>query len=302
MAFFILFKVKPTVICATEPDAWLLACIAKLFFRNKVVADIREVYEDRIIGFPSILKRPSLALLKFTMKGLSGFTDEIIHVSKERQDVYSYLKKKGKIIVYYPDLQEKLIKDHEKCHQNFQVIHAGSLRDKYGASEILSAFEIISKSDIPVKLIVLGGTAGPIKATNKIPFLIRKGVLEILPQMDFEKVLMYMEGGSLGLNIVLPVDQSHYLAQPRKLYEYLSKGLPFVASDVPTIRKVYEKWHCGKLVKSNDSAAIAKAIMEAYTDKEWLMKASCRAFTAHQQEYNWHLENQKLVHIFSELK
>jgi glycosyltransferase involved in cell wall biosynthesis len=186
----------------------------------------------------------------------------------------------------------------KRDHSVFNVLHAGALRDKYGASEIIRAFDYLARNSLPIKLVVLGGTAGPIMEVDLLDKLKRKGVIEIFQQVSFDEVLKKMETSSIGLNIVLPVDQSHYLAQPRKLYEYLSRALPVIAADVPTIREVILKWKCGKLVDPYSDLAISKAIIFAFENKDWLEKAASQSFVAHCTEYNWQLEESKLIKVF----
>lgn len=295
-----LFKTKPDIVVATEPDSWFISILCKPFVKYKIVADIREVYEDRIDGFPKWFRKPGLYMLKKFMKFSSRYTNEIIHVSEERQKVYAYLMQKGKVIVYYPDLNNDVQSDTSTT-EDFIVIHAGALREKYGANQIIDAFSIIGGQNLNIKLYVLGGTAGKITNQHVLDELVSKGGVKLINQVPYEIVLEYLGKSKIGLNIVLPVDQSHYLAQPRKLYEYLSRGLPFVAAKVPTVEKVKEKWNNGIVVDPYSAIEIANAIIYYFQHDEARKIASMNAMTSHVNEYNWESQKGKFVEIFNEL-
>jgi glycosyltransferase involved in cell wall biosynthesis len=296
-----LFNTKPNVVVATEPDSWVIAVFCRYLIKNEVIADIREVYEDRIDGIPKLLRSISLYFLKKVMLYCSRHTIEIIHVSKERQDVYSYLDKPGKVVVYYPELNLRPNPTGENETNEFIVIHAGALREKYGANEILGAFTILSKKYDQIKLYVLGGTAGFIKEQALLNTLVDKGVIRLYNQVPFNIVLEFLMKSKIGLNIVLPVDKSHYLAQPRKFYEYLSMGLPVVAANVPTIDRVVNKWKNGMTVNPYCSEDIAQAIEFYFLNEDARLTASENAISSHLSEYNWDLQRPNYLMIFKNL-
>jgi len=99
---------------------------------------------------------------------------------------------------------------------------------------------------------------------------------------------------------VLPLD-SYVNAQPTKMFEYMSGGLPVIASDFPVYRKIVESADCGLLVDPLNPAAIAEAIV-------WLMQNPSRAYEMGQNgkraiadRYNWEREAESLVATYEEL-
>lgn len=296
-----IIKTKPNVIVATEPDSWLVAVLCKYFLKNRIVADIREVYEDRIAGFPKVFKPLGLYLTKSLMSFCSKHTDEIIHVSEERQKVYRYLNIPGKVVIYYPNLYKEVSKNDAGNSGEFIVVHAGALRAKYGASQIIDAFSLLSLKHQKIILYVLGGTAGPIENKEQLKSLVSKGTIKIIEQVPYSTVLDFLGKSKVGLNIVLPVDESHYLAQPRKLYEYLSMGLPFVAAKVPTIENVAKRWGNGITVDPYSHEEIAKALEFYYLNEDARLEASVSALKSHVEEFNWERQIPNYISIFSKL-
>jgi glycosyltransferase involved in cell wall biosynthesis len=74
-------------------------------------------------------------------------------------------------------------------------------------------------------------------------------------------VAALIKGADVGLSLVLPVDVTHRLASPTKLFEYMMAGLPVIGSDVPEIREVVARWNCGLLVDAAKPHEIAAAII-----------------------------------------
>lgn len=94
---------------------------------------------------------------------------------------------------------------------------------------------------------------------------------------------------------------NHVEAQPNKLFEYMSAGLPVIASDFALWRKIVHNVGCGLLVDPTDPAAIAEAM-------KWMFAhpAEAEAMGRHGQEavrsqYNWAREAEKLITLYETL-
>ena len=95
--------------------------------------------------------------------------------------------------------------------------------------------------------------------------------------------------------------ENHIMSQPNKLFEYMSAGLPVVASDFPLWRSIIQEVGCGLLVDPTNPAAIAEAI-------RWLLERPAEAESmglrgreAVRRIYNWENEQQKLVELYARL-
>jgi glycosyltransferase involved in cell wall biosynthesis len=297
-----LFFIKPDIIFCEQPDSWLIAIIVKWFTGSMVIADLRETYEVRATIFPAPTKVMVRAIIKKTMSWLSYFTDQIVHVSEERQEVYSYLHKKGIVVHYYPELGhfpgiETIEKKWSKKEESVTIIHAGPLSWGYAANELLKAIEIV-KDQIPkMRFIVLGGVKDETGLIDKklLKSLLENGTLDLLPSIPYKEVTMWLARSDIGINLVLPINIGHILAAPRKLYEYLAAGLAVVGADVPTIRTVIQQSDCGVVVNPESSEDIARGILELVENPCLLRRFGKNARKASEEKYNW--ENEKLKFI-----
>lgn len=296
-----LVKVRPDIVICSELDVWLIAVSMKWLLGFKVIADLREVYDDRSLAFPRPIQTHMRGALRLAMKWLSRFTDEIIHVSPERQQVYGYLAKPGVIVASYPDIDlfrsntdSQRVKREESEENLVRAIHVGALRPTYASNELLDAMVIAARSCSQLRFTVLGGIAGELRNTKVLDELSASGVLDLVQQVPFSEVVRRLHESDIGINLVLPIDTAHYLAAPQKLYEYMAAGLPIVAADVPTIHRVITEADCGVLVDPSSPKDIAAALTKLTQDAELRKALGWNASQAAEREYDWKPQAQRL--------
>lgn len=100
-----------------------------------------------------------------------------------------------------------------------------------------------------------------------------------------------------GLVLFYP-EPNHINAQPNKLFEYMSAGLPLIASDFPLWREQVSAIGCGWLVNPLDPHAIAAAIARALTESEEAAAMGQRGRAAVETQFNWEREARKLVDLY----
>lgn len=290
-------QVKPDILFCSEPDAWLVAVLSKKQYGCKVLVDLQEVYDDRALAFPKPLQGVIRASLRQLMRILSQHTDEIIHVSLERQQAYNYLSKPGIIIGSYPELRLFPSQDAVKTAAQsgtITAIHVGALRPTYASEQLLEAMQIVADMAPEVRFIVLGGISGTLKNADLIELLTASGVLEFVQQVPFSEVVNRLRSSDIGINLVLPVDTAHRLAAPQKLYEYFAAGLPVVVADVPTLRRVVTEHECGVVVDGASPRSIADGIILLTRNQEVRKKMGLNAREAAEGEFNWESQTVKL--------
>jgi glycosyltransferase involved in cell wall biosynthesis len=94
---------------------------------------------------------------------------------------------------------------------------------------------------------------------------------------------------------------NHVDAQPNKMFEYMSAGIPVIASDFPLWREIVEGNRCGICVEPTDPAAIARAIDHLVTHPEEAAEMGRNGLLAVQSRYNWSVEEAKLIDLYQRL-
>ena len=178
------------------------------------------------------------------------------------------------------------------------VVYVGALSEARGKREMIEAVHLVARQ-IPVKLVIAGRVFSGAREEDSLTG--SKGLVEYAGVLDRRQVGDLLARARAGL-VVLHPTRGYVHAQPTKLYEYMSAGLPLVASDFPTWRSTVESAGCGLLVDPLRPEAIADALL-------WLLRHSAEAAEMGQkglravaEKYNWERESQQLLATYAELQ
>jgi glycosyltransferase involved in cell wall biosynthesis len=104
-----------------------------------------------------------------------------------------------------------------------------------------------------------------------------------------------------GLVTFLPVP-NHVDAQPNKMFEYMSAGVPVIASHFPLWREIVEGNECGLCVDPQDPVAIAGAVNRLVEDTVLAQRMGENGRRAVMERYNWAAEEKKLLAFYERLQ
>lgn len=94
---------------------------------------------------------------------------------------------------------------------------------------------------------------------------------------------------------------NHVDAQPNKMFEYMSAGIPVIASDFPLWREIIVGSDCGLCVDPMDAVSIANAVDALVSDKPRAERLGANGKRAVEEVYNWAREEPKLINLYREL-
>lgn len=167
-----------------------------------------------------------------------------------------------------------------------------------GITTIRGINQLIKASDFINGVIEI---AGPI-ASEDIEKNIRiRNNVNYLGVLDRGKVRELLVRSMGGLVTFLP-EPNHINAQPNKMFEYMSAGIPVICSDFPLWRKIVEKNKCGICVNPEDPKEIASAINYLFEHPEEAKQMGKNGRIAVKKKYNWESESRKLINIYESLK
>lgn len=118
--------------------------------------------------------------------------------------------------------------------------------------------------------------------------------------VDRVGVAELLGGVRAGLVVLHPLP-NYRESQPTKLFEYMSAGLPVIASDFPLWRRIVSEAECGLLVDPLDPASIANAMRWILEHPEEAEAMGKRGRDAALSEYSWAPEGHRLVSLCERL-
>jgi glycosyltransferase involved in cell wall biosynthesis len=166
-----------------------------------------------------------------------------------------------------------------------QVCYVGGLGPIRGIYQLLSAADKI-KGTLHI--------AGPITPKKMEEQLYKHNNIEYVGCLDREGVKKLLASSVAGLVTFLP-EPNHVNAQPNKMFEYMSAGIPIICSDFPLWKSIIEKHDCGICVDPENPSAIADAINFLFKNPDIAERMGKNGRDAVEKVYNWELEAKKLI-------
>ncbi len=115
-----------------------------------------------------------------------------------------------------------------------------------------------------------------------------------------EEVSKILNTSKIGIVTLYP--QPNYLESlPIKMFEYMLSGIPVIASDFPLWRQIIEDAQCGVCVNPKDPKEIADKINQLLNDDALAERMGQNGREAVLNEYNWGVQETKLLAIYKSL-
>jgi len=176
------------------------------------------------------------------------------------------------------------------------VCYVGGISQTRGIREVVGAMEHVSD---PVRLRLAGRfseewvendcrQAAGWQRVDALGILDRAGVKDLL-------------SASVAGLVTFHPSPNHVEAQPNKMFEYMSAGVPVIASRFPLWREIIEDNQCGLCVDPMDSREIAEAIEYLVANPEEAEEMGRNGQRAVEERYNWSMEENRLIRFYQSL-
>ncbi len=165
-----------------------------------------------------------------------------------------------------------------------------------GAEEILESMQYL---DDCILVFIGSGDVVHILKKEAISLNLSQKVF-FFPKMPLDELRQYTVLADMGLSLDKDTNINYRFSLPNKLFDYIQAGVPVLASNLPEIKKVVEKYQIGMLLNSHDPQEIAKVIREFFSNEVRLVswKENLK-FAA--QELCWENEEEQLFKIFEDV-
>ena len=175
------------------------------------------------------------------------------------------------------------------------VCYIGAISKERGIFEVINA---VSNSDITL---LLAGEFSPVRLRKEAIKMSGWSNVKEFGRTPRKQVKQILSESVAGLVTFHPVP-NHINAKPNKMFEYMSAGLPLIASNFPLWREIIEGDNCGICVDPLDSGEIARVIrwFVEHPQEARLMGENGRKAVI--KKYNWEFEFEKLLKVYKELE
>ncbi len=183
------------------------------------------------------------------------------------------------------------------CKSDKAVCYIGALSYNRGVKHLVSACEI-SKA----KKLILAGTFASKELQIELTQNSNFEVVDFRGYCNRNQVMQVMSESSIGMATLLNSGQYNlYDNFATKVYEYMANGLPIIMSDSIFARKVNGKYNFAVLVNPENIEEIANAINYLLDNPEIAKQMGENGRKAVEKEFNWAIEEKKLLSLYKEL-
>ncbi|PDZ42947.1 glycosyltransferase family 4 protein [Bacillus wiedmannii] len=286
-----------------DPELLIVGYFLKVFTRSKVIYDMHEDFPAAIKSKPWIPKsiRGKLSnVVGYIEKFLIKKCDAVIFAEKYYKENYIDINVAKEDLLNYPLNNNKL--GEVGKYEIPTVIYAGGISKIRGLFEMLGAAKILKDRNQVFNMIIIGNIGGELQI--EVDTYIKENnlseIVQLPGRLPLSKVYSYYNKSHVGLAILHP-EENYLRSLATKIFEYMSVGIPVVASNFPEWKQLIDDAQCGKVVDPYNIEQIADNIEFLLKDNEYAIQLGENGFNAYKKKYNWEIEEQKLVELYKSL-
>ena len=280
--------IQPTKIIASDLYSLPGSCSYK---NANIIYDSREIYTSL-----AALKNKFFSQLfwSFIEKLYIKKTQSVLVTAQTDGEILKKMYKNINIFNLYnfPSIKMKPIKTNSLkkklglTENNKIFLYQGALHHGRGIKIMLDLLKYFPNSNA----VILGD--GPYY--NNLNEFVKKYDLKnrthFLGKIPYAKLLQYTVEADLGFSLIRPITTSYLYALPNKVFEYALSNVPVIATDLPEMKKVINRYKLGITVPWDDKKKQIKAIKLLLNNHQ-----NRNIYKTAEQHFTWEGQKNKLI-------
>ncbi len=177
-------------------------------------------------------------------------------------------------------------------YKKILILQGSGINIQRGAEELIEAMKYVNDA---ILLIIGGGDI-----FDKLEILSQDSVLKekimIKQKMLYEQLFHYTANADIGVTIDKDTNINYRYSLPNKLFDYIHAGIPVLASKLPEIQKIVEKYDIGEFIPDHNPRHIGDKLNEMLHNKQKLQRWKENIIFA-SKELTWEQEEKQLIKI-----
>lgn len=264
---------------------------------KKVIYDVHEDVPRQILS-KQWIAAPLRKTISWTVEKYENYAarrfDYIIAATPFIRDRFLKINTNTIDINNFPLLSELHVPNTNWDSKEKIVCYVGGIGKVRGINEMVDAIDLTEYSML---------LAGKFASSGERDVAVSKGgwskVVE-LGHVNRAEVKAVLSRSVAGLVLFHP-EPNHVNAQPNKMFEYMSAGIPVIASNFSLWKEIIEGNNCGVCVDPLNAKDMANAINWIIHNPEQAKQMGENGRRAVEEKYNWEQEANKLLKIYEGL-
>jgi glycosyltransferase involved in cell wall biosynthesis len=291
--FFYLLTHKSSAFCAIDLDTLFAVGLVSVLKQKTLIFDSHEHFTE----VPEVTNRKVTQWIWNTIGKLFIPRAKLCYTVGPQLAILlgEIYENKFDVIMNVPALVDGIDKVNEVKKDNSYIFYQGALNESRGLEQAILAMHQVKNIQLWL--------AGEGDLSQQLHDLVAKEKLEnkviFLGFIKPENLKDLTANAKIGLNLLEPNGLSYYYSLANKYFDYMQAGVPCICANFPEYIAINNKYHCSVLVDCNIDL-IANSINELLQNKILYDELKMNSLQA-SKNYNWSLEEQKLVKLYHHL-
>ena len=279
-----------------DPELLRIAVLLKKRTGAKIIYDSHEDLPKQVLDkhwIPSFARSIiSKLIFRYEMKKASQ-VDGVISVTEGICNRFKTANSNVCLVANYPILSE--ISLDSNIHKDDKAIcYIGGLFPTRGIKELVQALEHCDA------VLNLAGAFSSVEFEEEVKKLPGWSKVKFYGYVEKNEITNILLKSNIGI-VTLHPTQSYKESLPIKMFEYMSAGLPVIASNFEMWKPLVLDNKCGVMVDPLNVTELAKQIDSLLKNKEKAIDMGKAGYSAAHRLYSWETQETRLIEFYNSL-